>query len=55
MSELQSMQTEAERLFESAADSLSDDIVGRLGSPPWAKALCCWTKLVAVIWIKRFR
>ena len=32
MSELQSMQTEAERLFESAADSLSDDIVGRLGS-----------------------
>ena len=32
MSELQSMQTEAERIFESAADALSDDIVGRLGS-----------------------
>ena len=32
MSELQSMQTEAERLFESAADSLSDDIVSRLGA-----------------------
>ncbi len=32
MSELQSMQTETERLFESAADSLSDDIIGRLGS-----------------------
>lgn len=32
MSEFQSMQTEAERIFESAADALSDDIVGRLGS-----------------------
>ncbi len=32
MSELQSMQTEAERIFESAADALSDDIVGRLGT-----------------------
>ena len=32
MSELQSMQAEAERIFESAADALSDDIVGRLGS-----------------------
>ncbi len=32
MSELQSMQTEAERIFESAADALSDDIVARLGS-----------------------
>ncbi len=32
MSELQSMQTEAERIFESAADALSDDIVGRLGA-----------------------
>ena len=32
MSELQSMQTEAERIFESATDALSDDIVGRLGS-----------------------
>jgi len=32
MSEFQSMQIEAERIFESAADALSDDIVGRLGS-----------------------
>ncbi len=32
MSEFQSMQTEAERIFESAAAALSDDIVGRLGS-----------------------
>ena len=32
MSELQSMQTEVERIFESAADALSDDIIGRLGT-----------------------
>lgn len=32
MSELQSMQAEADRIFESAADALSDDIVGRLGT-----------------------
>ena len=32
MSQVQSMQTEAERIFESAADALSDDIVGRLGT-----------------------
>lgn len=32
MSQIQSMQTETERLFESAADALSDDIVGRLGT-----------------------
>ena len=32
MSQAQSMQTEAERIFESAADALSDDIVGRLGT-----------------------
>ncbi|MBX2883183.1 MAG: DUF1641 domain-containing protein [Granulosicoccus sp.] len=32
MSESQSMRSEAERLFESATDALSDDIVGRLGS-----------------------
>lgn len=32
MSQFESMQTETERLFESAADALSDDIVGRLGT-----------------------
>ena len=32
MSQVQTMQTETERLFESAADALSDDIVGRLGT-----------------------
>ena len=32
MSQVQSMQTETERLFESASDALSDDIVGRLGA-----------------------
>ena len=32
MSQVESMQTETERLFESAADALSDDIVGRLGT-----------------------
>jgi len=32
MSQVESMQTEAERLFASAADAMSDDIVGRLGA-----------------------
>ena len=32
MSQFESMQTETERLFKSAADALSDDIVGRLGT-----------------------
>ena len=32
MSQVQSMQSEAERIFESAADAVSDDIVARLGT-----------------------
>lgn len=32
MSQVESMQTEVERIFASAADAMSDDIVGRLGT-----------------------